>query len=59
MSSLAEIKARWDAKYGVLPLAEREALIRKETAEGLQRIQEKGIVPTMTADELMKLTRER
>jgi hypothetical protein len=36
-----------------------DAFIKRKTAEALQRLKEEGIRPTMTAAELMKLTRER
>ncbi|QIG71146.1 hypothetical protein EVB32_039 [Rhizobium phage RHph_TM39] len=56
---MQEIQKRWNDKYGHLSLEDREALIKKETEEGLRRLKDAGIVPTMTADELMKLTRDR
>jgi hypothetical protein len=55
---MQEIQDRWNAEYGHLSPEDREALIKKETREGLDRLQKAGIVPTMTADELMKLTRD-
>ncbi len=36
-----------------------EAFIKGRTEAALKKIKEKNIAPTMTADELMKLTREK
>ena len=58
MSSMEEIQKRWQEKYGVLPVDERTDLIKKEIEEALERIKGLGAVPNMTADELMKLTRD-
>ncbi|QIG75732.1 hypothetical protein EVC20_161 [Rhizobium phage RHph_Y2_17_1] len=55
--TIEQINADWQAKYGHLPEDERAALIKKETQEGLARLKAAGIAPTMTADELMRLTR--
>ncbi|QIG69193.1 hypothetical protein EVB78_159 [Rhizobium phage RHph_N1_15] len=55
--TMGQIKADWQAKYGHLPEDERAALIKKETQEGLARLQAAGVKPTMSADELMRLTR--
>ena len=57
--TIEQIKANWQAKYGHLPEEDRANLIKKETAEGLARLKAAGIEPTMTADELMALTRGR
>lgn len=48
---------RWAAKYGRLEADERAALIKKECDAGRERLRAAGIVPTMSADELMALTR--
>ncbi len=56
-STMEEIKARWHAKYGHLDTDERATLIEKETTAGLERLRAAGIVPTMSADELMAMTR--
>ena len=55
--SMEDIRARWQAKYGCLDPLEREALVRAEIDEGLLRLQAAGIAPTMSAQELMALTR--
>jgi hypothetical protein len=55
--TMEQIKARWHAKYGHLAEEDRAALIRKETEVGRERLRAAGIVPTMSADELMALTR--
>jgi hypothetical protein len=56
--SMTASQARWQAKYGVLPFEERRALIEKEQREGLAALKAAGIVPTMSADELTRLTRD-
>lgn len=55
--TMEDIKARWNAKYGHLGADERAAVIREESRLGRERLKAAGIVPTMTADELMELTR--
>jgi len=56
--------ARYVAGFVTMDLDELESLniedfIREQTKETLEKLREAGITPTMTADDLMKLTRGR
>lgn len=55
--TMLDIKMRWDAKYGRLEVGERAALIKRECDAGRERLRAAGVVATMSADELMALTR--
>lgn len=56
-NAMQEIKARWQARYGHLEEAHRAALVKEETQNALDKLKASGIVPTMSADELMEITR--
>lgn len=55
--SIAEAQARWQQKYGHMTEEERAVAVRRDLEEGLARLDAAGIKPTMSADELMALTR--
>lgn len=55
--TMEQIQADWQAKYGHLSEEDRAALIEKEMSEGLARLEAAGIKPSMSGDELMRLTR--
>lgn len=57
-AEMLAIEARWQEKYGRYPHDVRMKIIAEETQAGLKRLKDAGIEPTMTADELMKLTRD-
>jgi hypothetical protein len=56
-NAMEEIQMRWNAKYAHLSEDERAALIGEETRRGLTRLKAAGVAPTMSADELMEMTR--
>lgn len=55
--SLAAANKRWQEQYGHLTPAERAIKIKQELAQGLANLEAAGIVPSMSAEELMQLTR--
>lgn len=55
--TMLDAKMRWDANRGRLEADERAALIKRECDGGRDRLRAAGVVPTMSAHELMALTR--